>query len=228
MQLFVIFDKIFLVMKMKVINDPFFELTKTQINKIYSLLGVHTYTFIKGQEILPTMKYQNIIVILLKGNAQIIYTEYNGNEIVLEKLHENDLYGSIFSGVNNENCQVMAKEDTKVLVIDYDNLINSNNLKHNYFNIFLRNIFDIINNKFNDSAERIRILEKKQIRDKLLEYFEIQYKKSHSRKIFMPFSLKDLADYLAVNRSAMFRELRHLKDEKFIQVKNNIILLLYK
>ena len=102
------------------------------------------------------------------------------------------------------------------------------NINHNYFNIFFRNLFDITNNKFRDTNERIKILEKKQIRDKLLDYFEIQYKKTHSKFIYLPFSLKDFADYIAVNRSAMFRELRHLKDDKFIEIKDRRITLLYK
>ena len=71
-------------------------------------------------------------------------------------------------------------------------------------------------------------LAQKQIRDKLLEYFEIEHKKTRQRYIYLPFSLKDLADYLAINRSAMFRELKHLKEEKLIEVKGNKITLLYK
>ena len=91
-----------------------------------------------------------------------------------------------------------------------------------------RNTLVIINNKFKNTNERIRILEKKQIREKLLEYFDIEYKKNRSRNIVMPFTLKDLADYIAVNRSAMFRELKHLKDEGFIEIKSKKITLLYK
>ena len=79
-----------------------------------------------------------------------------------------------------------------------------------------------------EKNERIKILEKKQIREKLLEFFEIEHKKNRLNSIYLPFSFKDLADYLAINRSAMFRELRHLKDEKFIEVKNRKITLLYK
>ena len=41
-------------------------------------------------------------------------------------------------------------------------------------------------------------------------------------------TLKDLADYMAVNRSAMFRELKNLKEEKFVAVKGKRITLLYK
>ena len=73
----------------------------------------------------------------------------------------------------------------------------------------------------------MRVLEKKQIRDKLLEYFDIQYRKTRSRTITLPFSLKDLADYIAINRSAMFRELKSLKEENFIKIDGKRITLLY-
>ena len=79
-----------------------------------------------------------------------------------------------------------------------------------------------------EKNERINILEKKQIREKLLEFFEIQYKKAHTKTITLPFHLKDLADYIAVNRSAMFRELKNMKEEKVIEIKNKKITLLYK
>ena len=209
-------------------TTPFQDLTKSQINKLYDLLGVHVYTFNDNQEILPTIKNENIIGIILDGYAQILNIEYNGNEIITENLYKNSIFGSNISLTNSENYQIIARQETTVLVIDYDKLINPKNLVHNYFNIFLRNLFDIINIKFREKNERIKILEKKQIRDKLLEYFEMEHKKSRLKSIYIPFSFKDLADYLAVNRSAMFRELKHLKDEKLIEIKNRRITLLYK
>lgn len=151
-----------------------------------------------------------------------------GNEIVTEKLHENDLFGTNISLTNNENCQILAKTDTEVLVIDYKKLMKPQNLKYRYFNVFFQNIFIIIHEKIREKNERLNILEKKQIRDKLLEYFEIEYKKAHSKTITLPFNLKDLADYIAVNRSAMFRELKNMKEEKVIEIKNKRITLLYK
>lgn len=209
-------------------NSPFDELTKLQINKLFDLLGAHFYTFNKNQEILPTIKNSNIIGIIMEGSAQIINIEYNGNEILIEDLAKNSIFGTNISGTNNENYQIIAKQDTLVAIIDYDKLINPNNLKHNFFNIFFRNLFEIINTKSKEKNERIRVLEKKQIREKLLEYFDIKHKKSFSNYFYLPFSFKDLADYLAVNRSAMFRELKHLKEEGFIEIHNRKITLLYK
>ncbi len=209
-------------------ETPFAGMTRLQTTKLFELLGVHIYKFNKNQEILPTIRHENILGIIMNGLAQIVYIDYNGNETVIETLTKDCIFSTNISGTSDENCQIVAKEDTEVLVIDYNKLMNPKNLKYPYFNIFFRNIFDIINLKFKEQVDRIKILEKKQIRDKLLEYFELEYKKNYSNKIYLPFHFKDLADYIAVNRSAMFRELRNLKDERLIEIKDRRITLLYK
>ena len=209
-------------------NSPFADLTNFQKNKLFDLLGVHIYKFKKNQEILPTIRKDNIIGIILSGYAQIINIEYNGNEIIIEKLKENSVFGSNISATNSDNFEIFAKEDTEVLVIDYENLLSPTNLKYNYFNIFLQNLFNITNLKLKEKNERLKILEKKQIRERLLEYFEIEYRKSYLKSILLPFTFRDLADYISVNRSAMFRELKNLKDERFIEVKGRKVTLLYK
>lgn len=210
-------------------SSPFDGLTKLQVNKLLDLLGVHSYKFNKSEEILPTIKSKNIIGIIRSGSADVLNIEYNGNEILMEELIEDSVFGTNISSTNKESCQIISKEDnTEVLVIDYDKLVNPRNLKYSYFNIFFRNLFDIINTKLKERNERINILEKKQIRDKLLEYFETQHRKSRSRFIYLPFDFKDLADYIGTNRSAMFRELRNLKEDRLIEVKGKRITLLNK
>ena len=225
MQLLQFCDKIVMVMSM---ISPFQGFTELQKRKLLLKLETHTYKFNKNEEILPTIKSGNIIGIIMEGSAQIVFIEYNGNEIIMENLYKDSVFGTNMSATNIENCQIIAKETTEVLVIDYNKLINPNNIKHLYYNVFLANLFNIINIKFRERNERIRILEKKQIRDKLLEFFEIEYKKNRSKYITLPFSLKDLADYIAANRSAMFREIKHLKDDKIIEVHGKKITLLYK
>lgn len=209
-------------------SAPFADLSSIQRNKIFDLLNVHIYKFNKNEEILATVKGGNFVAIMLSGEAKIINIEYNGDEIIVENLSKDSVFGTNISLINDDSSEIIAKEDCEILIFDYNSLTNKKNIKYSYFNIFFHNLFDIINTKSKELNERLRILEKKQIRDKLLEYFEIEYKKSHSRLIYIPLTLKDLADYLAVNRSAMFRELKHLKDDKLIEVKDKRITLLYK
>ena len=208
--------------------NPFDNLSKHQISKLFELLGVHVYKYNKNEEILPTIKNENIIAIMLSGYAQIVNTDYNGNEIIVEQLEQNSVFGSSISLTNSDNCEIICKENAEVVVIDYDKLININNARHIYFNIFSINLFDIINSKIKEKNQRIRVLEKKQIRERLLEYFENIYKTRYTRTVYLPFTFRDLADYIGVNRSAMFRELKNLKEEKIIEVKGQKITLLYK
>ena len=209
-------------------NSPFADLSRVQRNRLCELLDVHIYKYNKNEQVLPTIKNTNIIGVVMEGSIQISYIEYNGNEIVLETLHKDDVFGTNISSTGNDNCDIIAKENTEVLVIDYIKLMNPKNLRYPYFNTFFRSLFDIINLKFKINNERMRILEKKQIRERLLEFFEIERKKSGSRYIYLPFALKDLADYISVNRSAMFRELKHMKEEKLIEIQDKRISLFYQ
>jgi len=138
------------------------------------------------------------------------------------------VFGTNISGTANENYQIIAESDVEVLVIDYKRLLEQEHFVYGYYCVFFKNLFDILSNKLKDKNDRIRILEKKTIRDRLLEYFEIEYKKNHSKHIYPPSSFKDLADYFGVNRAAMFRELKNLKEEGFIESKGGRITLLYK
>lgn len=208
-------------------DSPFVGISEIQKNKLFKLLETHIFTFNKNQEILPTIKNENIICILLEGHAHIVNIDYNGDETLVEDLFENNVFGSSISDIDSNECQIRAISYSKVLVIDYNKLIEINHINYNYYNIFMNNLFHILHSKIKEKNNRIRILTKKTIRDKLLEYFESEYKKSRSKYIYLPNSFKDLADYLSVNRSAMFRELRYLKDEKFIKIDGRKIILLY-
>ena len=209
-------------------NSAFENLSKLQIRKLMDLLDIHIYKFKKNENILSTIRGVDFIGIVSDGEAKIINMDYNGNEIIVENLHKNNIFGSHISEINSENSEIIAKEPSEIMVIDYFKLYDPRNISYTYFNIFMTNVFDIVNMKYKESIERIRILEKKQIRDKLLEFFDIEYKKTHSKYIYLRFPLKDLADYIGSNRSAMFRELKGLKDDRFIEVDNKRIKLIYK
>ena len=53
-------------------------------------------------------------------------------------------------------------------------------------------------------------------------------KKNNSLNIYLTYNYIDLAAYIAVDRSAMSRELSNLKEEGFINIKGKKITLLYK
>lgn len=195
-------------------------------NKLINYLEGLFFNFKKNANISKTLK-DNIIGIIISGNAKIVYTDYNGNKLVIEELYEDDIFGSNLSYLYNKEYEMIASEDTRVLVFDYDFIIKSK-LNTDYFNTFLKNIMIIFNDKIRKKNDRLQIISKKTIRDKLLEYFDIESSLHGSSIIYLTISFSELADFLAIDRSAMHRELKNLKDEGIIEVKGKKITLLYR
>ena len=206
--------------------NPFFNIADEDKIKLLKNLEALTYTFNKNEEILKKIKNRNYIGIILEGIIQIIKTDYNGNRTIIEELTDNDIFGSKISSLSNNEYTITTKDITKIIIVDYEQLIRSNNT-NNYYNQFIKNLLEIIINSINDKNNRIEILTKKTIRNRLLEYFKIVSLKNKSKNIYLPFTFTDLADYLAIDRSAMTRELKNLKEEGFIEIKNKRITLLY-
>ena len=205
----------------------FDNITEKNKQKLLKLLEANTFSYKKDSYILRTIKNDNIIGIILEGYAQIIRTDYNGNRTITEELEENDVFGSTLSSLKNKEYQIITKEDTKIILIDYDRIINYSENNKGYYNEFIKNLLQIVIEKVNQKNERIEILTRKTTRNKLLEYFSITAKRYGSKYVYLPFNFTDLADYLAVDRSAMSRELKYLKEEGFIEIKGKRITLHY-
>lgn len=192
--------------------------------KILSFLEANTLFYKKNTTILNSVKKENIIGIVQVGNVQITKTDYNGNTTIIEDLYESDIFGFDFSSISNLEQNIITREDSKITLIYFDDIINKE-LNHSYYNQFLKNLLVIMSTKINNANNRIEILSNKTIRNKLLAYFKIISKKNKSKIIYLPYSYTDLADYLGVDRSAMYRELKHLKEEGLIETKNKRITL---
>jgi len=208
--------------------DPFKKINDDDRKKLLKNLEAQTFQFQKNTSILSFIKTNNLLGIVLEGSIQIIRTDYEGNRAITEELTENDVFGSKISFLNDDECEMITKEDTTIIILDYFGIINYMQNGSEYYNQFILNLLEITMNIISERNERIKILTKKTIRNRLLEYFDITHKKTGSRIIYLPFSYTDLADYLATDRSAMSREMKYLKDEGIISVKGRKITLLSK
>lgn len=208
-------------------TKPFDKISKANIIKLLKLLEAHTMFFNKNTIIAKSFIDKKTVGIIVNGYIQVIRNSYDGNNIVIEEYEENDIIASSISYVDSNEYELLSKEDTNIIMFDEDTLLNIEDTSKAYYNQFIKNLFLILNEKNKIKNERIQIITKKSIRDKLLEYFSITRKKTGSNNIYLPYNYSAFSDYLGVNRSALMRELKNLKDEGFIETKGHIIKLLY-
>ena len=202
----------------KFIND--FSIKCNKVNK---------KTFSKGQTITTYIKNRNQLCILLSGHADLVRYDLNGHRTLVERFSKNSLFGEIFNivTVNNE-LLVEAKSNCTVLFYIYDDLKTCCNPNCRFHETLYEYLLQLILNKITRLNTRIELLTQRTTRDKLLMYFSLISTRTLSKSFELPISLTDLADYLSVDRSAMMRELKLLKEDGLVDKIGNKITLLYK
>lgn len=206
---------------------PFDKISFKNKEKLVKILRGYSVKLMKNEHVVDHFKDDDDFGIIISGRVDIIRTNYNGTTTTIEKFETDDLINISYISMDGSEYEIIAREDSEILLISYDTLINIE-IQDKIYNQFIKNLFIILNEVITLRNERIVILTKKTIRDKLLEYFNINSRKNGSRYVYLPFNFSDLANYLGVDRSAMSRELGFLKEEGFITIKGKRITLMYR
>ena len=185
--------------------------------------------FDKNEIITTYIVNRNMVFIVLDGSADLLRYDFNGNQTIVEKFNKYDVFGEIFYKINiNNELFVKAREKSRILMFNYDIFERKCKKNCKFHEELLIGLPNLVLSKVSDLNLRIELLSQKTIRDKILSYFRILSENSFSKTFTLPFSLTDLADYLSIDRSAMMREMKTLKEDGVIKKidKNRYTLLI--
>ena len=190
---------------------------------------VQKKTFDKNEVITSYIQKRNQFCILISGNADLVRYDLNGNRTIIDHFTDTDVFGEVFYDVTTNNeLLVEAKSKCEVLIYSYQNIHYKCKQNCKFHQKLSEYLPELILDKVTSLNMRVALLTKRSTRDKLLGYFNLLSTRNLSKTFKLPFSLTDLADYLSVDRSAMMRELKLLKEDKLINKNGKMITLLYK
>lgn len=198
----------------------------TILNENFECPKIKKKQFKRGEVITSYIENRKQICVLLSGKAELIRTDFNGDEATLEYFLEGQLFGELFYSItSNTQLNVIAKEESEVIFVNYDFLSKqcSKNCKNH--DPFIELFFSMISNRVIELTDHIELLTKKSIRDKLLAYFSTLSFEKSSSTFKLPLSLTALATYLNIDRSAMMREIKNLIEDGIIKKEKNKITL---
>ena len=203
--------------------ELFNHLTEEEFEKISKCFNIKNIFYKKDQTILSNMKNVGKVGIVANGEAKLVRYNYNGSRTILTTYSAGEVFGDIFSNIADGEMSIQANIDSEIMFLDYDHIINRCKKNCPHHKTIIQNMIQILSRKIYLQNERIEILTKRSIRDKLLKYFNTITTKTSSKVIYLPFSYTDLADYLSIDRAAMMREIKNLKDDGFITTKGKMI-----
>lgn len=160
----------------------------------------------------------NSVGIIERGTAQLIRIDEEGVSTVMEELGPGGVFGRTlaFAVTSEDSLEVVCRTPCDVIFIDYPHILKRCENACTHHSILVQNMLRLISDKAQALSERVDVLSRRSIREKLLCYFRQLVDKAGSRTFTLPFSLSTLADYIATDRSAMMRELKRLREEEIV------------
>lgn len=192
-----------------------------------SCIKVQKKSFKKNVVITSYIQKRNQLCILINGSADLVRYDLNGNRTIIDHFSTHDVFGEVFYVITTNNeLLVESKENCEVLFFSYSDIHTKCKTNCKFHEKLSEYLPELILDKVTSLNMRIELLTKRSTRDKLLGYFNLLSARTLNKTFTLPFSLTDLADYLSVDRSAMMREIKLLKEDGFIKKEGKKITLL--
>ena len=158
---------------------------------------------------------QDDVGVIERGAAALIRIDEEGVATVMEELGPGGVFGRnlAFAGSAGDSLEVVCRTPCEVLFIDYPHILRRCESACAYHSTLVQNMLRLMADKAQALSERIDVLSRRSIREKLLCYFRQLAARAGGSSFTLPFSLSVLADYIATDRSAMMRELKRLREE---------------
>lgn len=161
--------------------------------------------------------------IILSGTVHMIKIDKNGEQTILVSLKNGELFGESFScGSQLAACvSFISATDCTILFLPFYRVIHSCKLSCVYHHRLIENMVRIISDKNVMLMQKIDIISKKTLREKIMTYLQLQAQEHHSNHFTILLGRLELAEFLCANRSALTRELVSMQKEGLIRYHKN-------
>jgi len=161
--------------------------------------------------------------IVLSGQVQIYQEDYYGNRSILGHVGPGGLFAESFACAEAKELpvSVQASAESELLFIDCTRLASPCANACSFHASLIRNLLNTIAKKNIALTQKIEFTAKRTTQEKLLAYLSAEARRAKSSRFEIPFNRQELADYLAVDRSAMSAELGKLRDDGVLNFSKN-------
>ena len=186
-------------------------------------LGARKQSFQKGEYICMAGRTEPAVGILLSGEAQIMKENRQGDAMIVGTLKTGDLFGEVYACMGEPilPVSVLALGKCDVLLLHVERIVHTCQNACPFHQQLIRNLLRIMAEKTAILSRKMEFIAYKTIRSRLEAYFYDRMERSGSSEFIIPLNRNELADYLCVDRSALCRELSHMKSDGILDYKGN-------
>jgi CRP-like cAMP-binding protein len=193
------------------------------ISKMLDCLCALPRSYQKGEYILHAGDRSTQMGLVLEGSVHVIEEDFYGNRQILSTLSEGDLFGESYACAPDAALlvSVIASVSCTILFLDVHRVLTVCGSACAFHSALIRNLLAILAEKNLTLTRKIEHMGQKTIRDKVLSYLSAQSALAQKRTFEIPLNRQQLADYLAVDRSALSAELSRMQRDHLISFERN-------
>ena len=194
-----------------------------EAEKMLDCLGAERRRYPKGAQICRTGETVSALGMVLSGRALIESIDLWGSAAVLDSVGPGQIFGEAYACVPGEPLMVdvTAAEAAEVLFLRMDRVLQTCADACGFHSRLIRNLLTIMARKNLMLTRKIDHMSQRTIREKVMAYLSCEAERWGNEAFEIPFNRQQLADYLAVDRSALSAELSRMQKDGLIEYGKN-------
>lgn len=201
-------------------------LSDEQFTEMLESAGCNIKEYSKGQIIHLEGESCQTIDLILEGQISVQKIDENGNIMIISSFSTGDAVGVnlVFSKRNFYPFHVIAAFQTTILHLNQSVILELCRTNQT----FMIHLLESISDRSLTLTDKINTIALKTLRQKILEFLELERLRQNSHTIRLSMTKKELAESLGVQRTSLSRELNKMRKERLIDFHSKEIMILNK
>lgn len=210
--------------------ELFIGIPAAEIPPLLNCMHAKVQRFEKDAVICREGERRNTTGIVLSGRVYLEGSDFLGNNSIVAEYTAGRCFGESNALAGNAPAlfRIAAKEPSVILFFEICRSAVSCSCSCEAHKQLMDNLIAALAEKSMELSRKINYLTRRTTREKLLAYLTDQSRLQRTRTVTIPFNRQELADYLAVDRSAMSKELTRMRSDGLIDCKGRVFTLKFE
>ena len=202
-------------------SSPLFrDIAPADLASLLDCLDARERAYEKGAWLLRRGEWTDRLGLVLSGTVHILREDFWGSRSIVGLAGPGEIFAESYALAGEPlEVSVLAASDARVLLLRVETALTG-------CGQLTRNLTALLAEKNLTLTRKMRHMARRTTREKLLSYLSAQALRSGGPEFDIPMDRQQLADYLAVDRSAMSAALGKLRDEGVLEFRKNHFRLL--
>lgn len=166
--------------------------------------------------------------LVLSGRVHMIKEDLWGEKTIIAVIEPGELFGETFAcgTIDTSTVSFSAVEKSEALMLPFERVMHTCSNTCPFHQRLVENMLKMIADKNRQLMEKVEIISKLTLREKIVTYLSLCAQQAGSRSFEISLSRTEMAEFLCANRSALARELGKMKAEGLIDYSKNTFSIL--